>query len=224
MMRFHTTVTAGLAALLAVPVLIGQGSVSTLQDALSGTKRALEVLKGLEQKLGEDPVSAFGLVLSATEAPGGNDEQRDERLETLRSEVNLLQMEFDAMQSPAMTGDGAVQGALGTRAPLTRPSTLPSAGVTTGIDDSLRALLSGAPMPRPVAPTEPTAGDESGAATSDSAATPAYSADPLRHGITCYRAGRYAEAYELLAPLEEGSALYWQARTLERLERLDEAV
>ena len=222
MLRFQTTVTAILASALVVPVFIGQGQVDTLQDALSGTRRALEVLKGLEQKLGEDPASALALVLSATEAPGGSDVQREDRLESLRSEVNLLQMELNALQSPALAGDGAVQDALGTHAALPRPSTLPSAGITTGMDDSLRALLTGAPQPRTSALVEPA---HEGARTEHVAPeTNAYSADPLRHGITCYRAGRYAEAYELLAPLDGGSALYWQARTLERLERLDEAV
>lgn len=227
MMRFQTTLTALLAAGLVVPVLIGQGQVGTLQDALAGTKRAIEVLKGLEKKLAEDPAATLALVLSATETPGGSDEQRDQRLESLRSEVNLLQMELDALQSPAMAGDGAVQGALGTLTSLPRPTpgSGPSAGITTGMDDSLRALLSGAPQPRVITPRETQPESTSPeSASSEGAGTGAYSADPLRHGITCYRAGRYAEAYELLAPLEDANALYWQARTLERLERLDEAV
>lgn len=224
MMRFQTAITAVLASLLAMPVLLGQGSVGTLQDALAGTKRALDVLKGLEKKLTEDPAAALALVLSATEAPGGTDVQRDERLESLRSEVSLLQMELDALQSPAFTGDGAVQSSLGTHVPVDPSAPRPSAGVTTGLDDSLRALLSGAPMPRPAPAAEPTGTAGDAEAGLESSGTEAYSADPLRHGITCYRAGRYAEAWELLAPLEDASALYWQARTLERLERLDEAV
>lgn len=224
MMRFQTSITAILASLLVVPVLIGQGSVGTLEDALSGTKRAIEVLKGLEKKLVEDPATALALVLSATEAPGGNDVQREQRLEALRSEVNLLQMEYDALQSPALAGDGAVQGMLGTRDPSLRTS-LPSAGVTTGLDDDLRALLGGAPLARTTpAPAPRTEETHEESAPEQAPASGAYSADPLRHGITCYRAGRYAEAYELLAPLDDASALYWQARTLERLERLDEAV
>lgn len=225
MMRFQTSIAAVLASLVVVPVLIGQGSVGTLQDALSGTKRAIEVLKGLEKKLAEDPATALALVLSATEAPGGTDVQRERQLESLRSEVNLLQMEFDALSSPALAGGGAVQGALGTRDPLARASA-PSAGITTGLDDDLRAMLSGAPAPRVTPAPVP---QQAGEAPAEGASEPfadggAYSADPLRHGITCYRAGRYAEAYELLAPLDDASALYWKARTLERLERLDEAV
>jgi len=224
MMRFQTTITAVLASLFVMPVLIGQGSIGTLEDALAGTKRAIEVLKGLEKQLSEDPVTAMALVLSATETPSGTDMQREEHLEALRSEVNLLQMEFDALHSPALASDGAVQGALGTRSPLAE-SKLPSAGITTGLGDDLRAYLNGAPQPR-VAPAPASRGTEPGSeGEADLASTNnAYSADPLRHGITCYRAGRYAEALGLLAQLEDASALYWQARTLERLERLDEAV
>jgi tetratricopeptide (TPR) repeat protein len=228
MMRFHTSMVGVLAALLVVPALLGQGQIATLQDALSGTKRAIEVLKGLEQRLKEEPAAALGLILSATETPSGDEGQRDQRLESLRNEVNLLQMELDAMQSPMLAPDGAVQSALGASGGLggaqpLAPAGASQAGVTTGLDDSMRALLSGAPEPRAprtseaVKPAEGEPGHASGAAD-------AYSADPLRHGITCYRAGRYAEAYELLAPIDDATALYWQARTLERLERLDDAI
>lgn len=229
MLRFQTAIASGLASLLVVPAFLGQGQISSLQDALSGTRRALEVLKGLEQRLQSEPATALGLILAATELPRGEEAQRDRQLEELRSEVNLLQMELDSMQSPVLGLDGAVQSALGAGlAPGTSTPRPPApAGITTGLDDDLRALLSEAPGTRAPVRNE-------GAATRTPAprsepertaeGTGAYTADPLRHGITCYRAGRYAEAYELLAPLSDASALYWQARTLERLERLDEAV
>jgi hypothetical protein len=233
MLRFQVAVASLLGSLLVVPAFVGQGQIATLQDALSGTRRALEVLKGLEQRLREEPAAALGLIVSATEAPSGD--QSDQRLEQLRNEVNLLQMELDAMLSPVLGPDGAVQSALGARLPLDPGPArdalgaplAPSAGITTGMDDSLRALLAETPPARGVprgqagpareGPAQAGAGDSKGSEN-------AYTADPLRHGITCYRAGRFAEALELLAPLEGATALYWQARTLERLERLDEAV
>ncbi len=230
MLRFQTAIASGLAALLVVPAFLGQGQIASLQDALSGTRRALDVLKGLEQRLQSEPAAALGLILAATELPRGEEAQRDRQLEELRSEVSLLQMELDSMQSPVLGAEGAVQSSLGAGMPSGMPSaprpTNP-AGITTGFDDDLRALLSEAPGTRPTVrseggtartPTPKPDGERAADATS------AYSADPLRHGITCYRAGRYAEAYELLAPLSDADALYWQARTLERLERLDEAV
>jgi hypothetical protein len=229
MLRYHAPLTGLLASLLVVPAFLGQGQIATLQDALNGTLRALEVLKGLEQRLREEPAAALGLVLSATEPPVLDQAQNAARLDALRNEVSLLQMELDAMQSPVLSRDGAVQSALGGSTPSgpalegARPA-LP-AGITTGLDDSLRALLTEAPTTRTVLRAEP--GREGGAvaeAAPSIGAEDAYTADPLRHGITCYRAGRYAEAYALLRPLDGATALYWQARTLERLERLDEAV
>ena len=223
-MRFQFALTSSLAALVVVPVLLGQGSVATLQDALAGTRRALEVLKGLEQRMHDDPSAALGLVLSATEPPSGEEAQRDQRLESLRNEVNLLQMELDALQSPVLGADGAVQSALGTTS-RPAPSDPNGAGITTGMDDALRALLSEAPRASAVLRGEPGTRDRAARpGASGESAESAYSADPLRHGITCYRAGRYAEALELLRPLDGATALYWQARTLERLERLDDAI
>ena len=52
-----------------------------------------------------------------------------------------------------------------------------------------------------------------------------YSADPLRHAIACYRAGRFAEVLGLIGPDERDlEALYWRARALAQLERVDEAL
>jgi tetratricopeptide (TPR) repeat protein len=234
MLRFQVAIASLLGSLLVVPAFLGQGQIATLEDALAGTRRALEVLKGLEQRLQQDPAAALGLILSATEAPGGDPAQADQSLETLRNEVNLLQMELDAMLSPVLGADGAVESALGARLPLD-PSPArdalgtplaPSAGVTTGLDDSLRALLSEAPAARAGLRGEAGPARERGqpGASAPARGESAYTADPLRHGITCYRAGRFAEAFELLAQLDGATALYWQARTLERLERLDEAV
>lgn len=227
MMRFHTALASLLASVLVVPVFLGQGQITTLQDALNGTRRALEVLKGLEQRLHDDPAGALQLVVSATEAPVGDDVERDRRLEGLRNEVNLLQMELDAMQSPVLAADGTVQSALGGSTALDAQRTAAQPGITTGMDDELRALFSEPPATRKILRNEPgsgRSGAQPGLDAAPAGAESAYSADPLRHGITCYRAGRYAEAYELLAPLQDASALYWLARTLERLERLDEAV
>lgn len=227
MMRFHTAIASLLASVLVVPVFLGQGQIATLQDALNGTRRAIEVLKGLEERMQTEPAAALQLVVSATEAPVGDDVERDKRLEGLRNEVNLLQMELDAMQSPMLAVDGTVQSAMGGSAALGTPGTGAAPVITTGMGDELRALLSEPPATRKILRGEPGAGrtaSEPSAEAGGSGGENAYSADPLRHGITCYRAGRYTEAYELLVPLQDASALYWLARTLERLERLDEAV
>jgi len=223
MLRFQTLVASVLAPLLVVPALLRQGQLTTLQDALAGTQRALDVLKSLEQRLQADPAASMGLVLAATEAPTGDEEQRDQRLESLRDEVNLLQMQLDAMSGPVLGAGGAVQSALGGDAPIAPAPAAPS-GISTGLDDSVRALLAppsthASGRAEPLRPAQ--AGRESEPADG---AERAYSADPLRNGIACFRAGRFGEAYELFAPLDGAAALYWKARTLERMERLDDAI
>jgi hypothetical protein len=225
MMRHQTTIAGLLASAFVVPVFLGQGQGATLRDALSGTTRAIEVLKGLEQRLVEAPAETMGLIFSATELPAGDESQRDQKLESLRNEVNLLQMEYDSMTSPVLGVDGAVQSALGTHTSLESPQGAPQAGVTVGFDDSLRALLSQSPRTALLQESSPSrAPGTTGAPGNLEGAESAYSADPLRHGIALYRAGRYPEAHELLAPISDATAMYWLARTLERMERLDEAV
>ncbi len=237
MLRFQTAIASVLGALLVLPAVFGQGELATLEDALAGTARALEVLQGIQKRLSDDPAGAVGLLLSATEPPlqgspatpaspafpsfEGDERALDERLETLRSAVNLLQMELDALESPTAAALGAREPALSPR------SMVPAspAGVTTGLDDALRALLAQDPAARATfRESAPAAAGPARAGRPAAGAAEAYSADPLRHAITCYRAGRFEEALELLAPLENATALHWRARTLERLERLDEAI
>lgn len=224
MLRFQSAIVSLLASVLVAPLFLGQGQLATLQDAHSATQRALDVLAALEQRLKTEPAAALSLILSATEEPLGDEVERDRRLEALRNEVSLLQMELDAAQSPVLAPDGSVQSALGGASPQILAGSEHPRAITTGLDDSLRALLA-TPEPRSARRGESVhtpAPREDGAPAS--AGERAYSADPLRHGITCYRAGRFSEALELLTPLDEAPALYWQARTLERLERLDEAI
>ena len=49
-------------------------------------------------------------------------------------------------------------------------------------------------------------------------------ADPLRHAEACLRAGRYKEGFALVAARTDPSSVYLQARLLEKLGRLDEAI
>jgi len=227
MMRFQPALACGLACLLVVPAWLGQGRLTALQDAHAATVRALSVLQGLEQRLQTEPAEALQLILSATEEPAGSQEERDRQLESLRNEVNLLQMELDAARAPVLAPDGGVQSSLGAATPPRGSDSAPQAGITTGLDESVRSLLSPPSDPRSARRNDlPRARTLLAPATgaAESPGESAYSADPLRHGITCYRAGRYAEALELLAPLDQAVALYWRARTLERLERLEEAI
>jgi len=91
---------------------------------------------------------------------------------------------------------------------------------------SRRVAAPAAPVVAPVPPSQtgPAAAQSSATPEPSTAGAGPYSADPLHHGIACYRSGHYEEALELLGPLDQAEAHYWRARALERLERLDEAI
>ena len=235
MLRHQTALASVLGSVLVVASL-GDGEIRTLEDALGETARAIEVLHGIEKRLAQDPAGALGLVLSATEPPILDERARDERLEALRDEVNLLQMELDASGSP-LAGAPLVPAPLSAATPAPMVVPLSSGGeLTTGLDDSMRRLLELESAPTPV--KEPTAGTRTAEARPAGPRAPApseprtispegqgYSADPLHHAIACYRAERFAEVLELLGPDEKDlEALYWRARALEKLGRVDEAL
>jgi tetratricopeptide (TPR) repeat protein len=118
----------------------------------------------------------------------------------------------------------------------TSPATTP---ITTGLTDAQRAALFGDPSAGASsssaggarAPKDPraTAGAQQGTGSDprpvrESTEDPGYSADPLRHANTLYRAGRYQEGFALITALKSPEAVYLQARFLEKLGRVDEAI
>jgi hypothetical protein len=216
MMRFQPAIASLLGGVLLLGVA-GDGEIRTLEDALSATSRALEVLHDLAGRLERDPQGSIGLLLSATEPPALEERARDERLESLRDEVNLLQMELDAADEPL---------ALAAPPPAALPAGDGVGGLTTGLDETLRRLLAQDLEHAPLRPSEArTSGTPAVEERPVSPEGEGYSADPLHHAIACHRAGRFEEALALLpADSADPEMLYWRGRTLEKLERLDEAI
>jgi tetratricopeptide (TPR) repeat protein len=245
MMKHNVAIATGLASLLVLPTALGQQDVAQLDDALREISHALEVMTGIEQQIQAQPERGIDLVLSATEVPHLEQRELDGRLDTLRNEVSLLQMELDALDSPGMTmtlqpfvPSGPAPDALGRMADPSRAGAL-----ATGLDDSLRATLSNRQASRSARsgqsssrtasnPTHDPAHDPAHDPTRDPSYDPSrqapefegYTADPLGQARTCYRVGQYQRGFDLLVELEDLEALYWKARCLERLERLDEAI
>ena len=218
MMKFQTTLASGIAAVFLAPFALPQDDLLSLERALGETVRALEVLAGLEQRVETDP-EAVELVLAATEEPTLAPEEGDQRLQDLRNQVSLLQMELDAIEVPelALVTERVVpvepQGKPG---PL-RGTTPPRGAATAKVSAEARD---------PRARTESTAIEPADLAR-DLPPSPEgaeYSADPLRQAQACYQAGRYAEGLALLTRHEDPRALYWRARCLANLDRLDEAI
>jgi len=229
MMKHSVGIATGLASLFVLPMALGQQDVERFNEALNEISHAIDVMTGIDQALKEEPDRGIGLVLSATEAPHLEQRGLDDRLGSLRKEVSLLQMELDALESPSATmtlqpfvrSEPAADGG----SPDARVES-PVRTMITGLDDSLRAEISRRETSQAGRPFSGT-GTGMSTGTNRSAEGPehgGYTADPLGQAQACYRTGRFQQGLELLEELEGTTALYWKARCLDRLERLDEAL
>lgn len=245
MLKFQTLVAAGIGTALVVPAL-GDDRVALLENALAETTRALEVLAGIEELARDGDAEAIALVRSATEAPLLDPRQRDDRLMLLRNEVSLLQTEVDALEAtplgsdvPPATDDPTLGSPDRLMGPVLRSDTLAGtlAGtqgpdamrpLTTGLSDLLRDSLAedpNAPAMRRAATVEDTIAKSTTKRSPVSGEGAGYTADPAGHARVCFRAGRYAEGLAVV-PEDTGDAeaLFWRARCLEKLDRIEEAL
>jgi hypothetical protein len=225
MLRFQPVVSTAAAALLLIPVArFSPDDLAVLQGALDEIEHALEVLNGLVPRVASGEEGASALVRSVTEGPLPDAEAADQHLEQLRDEVNLLQAELDVLEArPLMVETQPAPLGLGPKRGGVPP-------ISTGLTDEQRALLSGGDARPQGAPAAAGAGASAGPGRPDAvrAAAPAgeegYSADPMRHAEACLRAGRYKEGFTLIAARTDPTAVYLQARLLEKLGRLEEAI
>lgn len=226
MMKFHAAITTGLATLIVVPTaVLDEGELRSLENTLSGTVRALEVLAGIQERADTDPRQAALWIRSATEPPILDDRERDERLVQLRNEVNLMQMELDSFSAPTSVATTEKPGVTGTvQAPFTtQTGGLALQGVTTGLSDAARRALAHGPSAASQSEANPPTGTTAPAELPPRE-EPGYTADPLGHARACYKAGRYEDGIAVLETLRDDiEALYWKARCLEKLGRLEEA-
>ncbi|MCZ6597371.1 MAG: CDC27 family protein [Planctomycetota bacterium] len=237
-MRFHSAISTGLAAMLVLPVapfLTGDGDLEALERALRDVARSLDVLTGIQEHTQSGEPAPAGLVAKVTESPFLEARGRDERLQTLRNEVNLLQTELDALESRSISIRADTVAPMAPRATMEGTAPPPADGsaaeeVGTGLDQELRELLEWtgrpphserrAPVPVPAPGTDSGSGSDSG-----SGEPVGYSADPLRHAQASFRAGRFADGLALCRRIaNDPHARLWEARCLERLGRLDEAI
>jgi hypothetical protein len=228
---------AGAALLLFFPgASFSADNLAALEVALRDIEHALEVLNGIEERSTQGELVSSAMLRGLTEAPGETPSASDQKLEALRDQVSLLQAELDVLETGPAQASAPVAD-LAPAAPLANsfaPSTkedLAPPPVATGLSLEQRALLMGespayTPELRAAAPTTRTklGAEPAGQVAADPAAAEAYSADRMRHAETCLRAGRYKEGFALIAALTDPAALSLQARFLEKLGRLDEAI
>lgn len=218
MLKFQSALMAVLGAALLVPGLQSQDATRGLDRSLAETTRALEVLAGIQRGIDARHPAAIQLAKQATEASSGEARVRDNRLVTLRDEVNRLQALSDRMQGPG-TQAREVESTLNSP-PALFDESAPHVIVSTGLSQAAREELIGIAQPavrgaRPPAPQPGT--DEKAVAPRDAGEA---SADPLRQAQVLYRAARYEECAALLKRQDsEPEAAWWRARALERLGR-----
>ena len=211
MLKFTGIIGSVLASLVVVPAATlgndrGDSPVESLETALGQTVEALDLLAGMKAraKEGEEISSIAARELSEDPLPG--DQERDEKLQLLRTQVSLLQQELDILEFRMKE--------LRTGTSFRSEGTLPKEGVkiTKGLGadvlTDIRQLERQMVEAKELAPPVEHFG---------------YSADPLLEGQACYRAGQYERGISLFKGLESVAGQYWHGRCLERAGHLERA-
>jgi tetratricopeptide (TPR) repeat protein len=238
MLKFTYLAQLGLAGTVLVPaVVLEQDPARGLTDVLANTTATIESLERLHSSLTNGDHSQVAATLKATEAPTGDAQLRDERLNYLRGEVSRLQMRWEALEESMRANSSVVKP---TPTPPSEPMIAPTAAPTllvtplaeviipetlaleagtTGMSEATRTdiiqRLSSHELTAPnTASTEKTYFEPSG-----------FSAHAVRHGRALYKAGRYEDAITLLtAATDQAGAHFWIACSLEKLGRVDDAI
>jgi len=223
MLKFQSALMAVLGTALLVPGLQSQDGTRGLDRSLAETTRALEVLAGIQRGIEARHPAAIQLAKQATEATSGEARVRDNRLVTLRDEVNRLQAMSDRMQGPG-TQAREVESTLNAL-PSPNDENAPHVIVSTGLSQAAREELIGVALPGTHVARQPSTKSESGDKSSAPKDAGGETADPLRQAQVLYRAARYEECAVQLKRLDnEPEAAWWRARALERLARTTEAL
>lgn len=230
MIRFGMVFTALSGSLLLVPAAtLGGVQSDGLTQELNRTLRSLDLLARVQKDLRENEPNALDRVRQFTQAPRPDQTsaERVAELERAQRHVDELRLELDLLEAvspkPIDRPHRAPSDA-GSGIPRTG-QTMPQSGsplgrnLTVGLDpDTRRALANPATSHVAQAPRE------TKSRPLDGVEGEGFIADPLRLGRLYYRTRKYAEALEVLEPLrEDPAALYWVARSLEKLRRFDEA-
>jgi hypothetical protein len=216
MLKFTQAINVAVAGVLLVPAVTLQGDTAqTLRESLERTLAALETLAGIERHLQAGAPEAVAQALEHSEPPlvlGADDPAaRDRLLESLRVDVGLLEAALERAQHGS-----APSGA-------SEPDPVSAAGPTTGLDDGLRELLAGQGREARAlfVPPAPAERAEHKLALEGEG----FTADPLRLAQAYYRKGQFGEAVAVLEKHGDGAeALYWKARSLEKLGEHEAAV
>ena len=237
MLRHHSSLALGLAALFVLPATLpGEQDGLDLKARLEATVTAIGRLGGLEERLRAGDDSVIDELLLLTEAPDRGAEERDQQLSMLRTQLAALQQRWDELSSSGspLRSVPSQASVVSEVTPGAVPMDPDSAGSEplgpghTGLDASAREQLIQALQSRK--PSHSKDGDSSSSAdVADGVRSfeedKNYSADPLREGRLLARSQRWEEALTFLEPLQDDpEARYWTARCYESLGRTGEAI
>ena len=211
MLKYTGIIGSVLASLVIVPTATLGGDrvdspVESLEVALTQTVEALDLLAGMKSKAETGQAVSAIAARELSEAPLPGDQERDEKLQLLRTQVSLLQQELDILEYRTKDLRTGTSFKSEGQPVADKPSI--TKGLRAETMSDIQELKR--PDPKPSALDLPV--EHYG-----------YSADPLLHGQACYRAGQYERGIDLLEPLESAAGQYWYGRCLERAGRLDEA-
>ncbi len=241
MLKFTYLAQLGLAGTVLVPaVVLEQDPAGGLTDALANTTATIESLERLHGALTKGDHSMVAATLEATEAPAGDAQLRDERLNYLRDEVSRLRMRWESLDEAMTANSASVEPSFTpsiepSEVPTTAPTPLvlplaevnaeqplvlsPSAPSTTGMSEATRVELVQRLSPEEIITTNTSGAEKTRFEPSG------YSAHAVRHGRALYKAGHYESALDLLgASTDQAGAHFWIACSLEKLGRFEEAI
>lgn len=223
MLRFTTLMNFSLVGAIVAPVAFQRGpSEKELSASIQATEHSLRSLESIQQKLGQKDYAAVSSVMLATEAPFGSARDRSQLMDQLRREIGELEFRLEEVGAPIVLDHLNTDP---TEAVREDPDGQVSKGAvaTTGMSTAELSEVGNIWPPIPTGSNNiPVASNEGGRLRYEKVG---FTVDAVKQGRAYYRADRYKEALRLFETRKgdpEGD--YWIGRTLERLDRPQEAI
>lgn len=212
MLKFTYIANLGIFGMFAFPAAMqGTGNFG-LEKALDQTITALDQLTQTQATIQSGDYAVVDELLQTTEAPVADAPASAEIQNKLRDEVSRLQMVLDTLESDYVLP------------PISTESVgIKSKTTTQGLTEEQRQTIGGILVPVPGGKQTSEILTEEGTASFE---RDGFTADYALHGRAYYRAGRFEEGITLLrhAKPDDAEAMYWRARCLERVDKLNEAI
>ena len=223
MLRFTTLINFSLVGAIVAPAAFQKGpSVKELSASIEATENSLRSLQAIQGKLKSGDESAVKSILAATESPFGSARDRSQLMDQLRREIGELEFRVEETDAPIVLEHLNEDP---TESVRRDPSGQNSKGAvaTTGMTTEELSEVGNIWPPIPTGSNNiPVASKDGGRLRYEKSG---FTVDAVRQGRAYYRAARYLEALRLFETRKDDpQGDYWIGRTLERLDRPQEAI